>query len=215
MTDQSATWTRKFKKHYAANIERLGGASITPHRRTVAKQAAVFQVELDRLAQRFAAGNGATSEDLRLYTQISSTVQQLFESSGYTPAVAVNRKADEEERATLARTMVDALDRIRRARQDGQGTAVIIDNTNEEHPQPPAEVHRAIEQPPPRSTPRLVVEPPKPEPSPPRQLTPAEAKQKAMESQPQPSSGEPSNTQLALEWMSGGGRMRWEPPPGW
>jgi hypothetical protein len=48
-----------------------------------------------------------------------------------------------------------------------------------------------------------------------RQLTPAEARERAMQpSFPTPKTTEPSTTALALEWM-GKGRMRWEPPPGW
>jgi hypothetical protein len=116
----------------------------------------------------------------------------------------------EDDRATLAATMVEALARIIAARRDGnEGAAVIIDNSPQEpeplslrnenaepqpqEPQPVSERSETVAEPPPRkSSPRLV--------QPPRQLTPAEAKEKAKQPLPQPPNNAPSTTEQFLQW---------------
>jgi hypothetical protein len=207
-TDRSATWKQKFKRHYADNVAALGGASITSSRRTIAKIAAVLQVEHDQMAARFASGNAST-DDVTAYIKLFDSIQTLFESCGFTPAVVVKT----DDGSALRAAMVDAFSRIIDARKREEvaraaangiiiqenetyqaalertlgitaprSTTVIIDNVGV------VDAPR-VEQPPPRSTPRLV--------------TPDATSQTAA---PQPPSNEPSTTQKYLEW-GGGTRM--------
>src|SRR5713226_3020076 len=113
MTDQSAAWKQKYKRHLADNVARLGGVDITAQRRAIAREAAILQTEQDGMAQRFAAGNGGSREDLNLFTSISSTVKSLFESVG-APDVVVNQNAENEQvRAALEQTLANLI-RVKR-----------------------------------------------------------------------------------------------------
>jgi hypothetical protein len=145
MTESSDLRKQKFKKHFADNVARLGGKDITPERRTIAREAAVLQAQRDRMTERFAAGNGATSDELKLYDQLSATVKDLFASAGYTPqSTATEQQGDAETRAAFVR----AIEGLLRAQDDENAengiVHVTLDINNPENAQ--AELDRIIKE---------------------------------------------------------------------
>jgi hypothetical protein len=140
----------------------------------------------------------------------------------------------DSERRSLETAMVDALERVRAARQDGMPAGVIIDNVAQpqlgpviEHDAAPpirepaaaadrlayagnspaaANVHRLAVAP--DALNQQQVDRDRARERATKPLTPAEAKAKAAEPLPQPISNQPSTTEQFLRW-SNGGRVDW------
>jgi hypothetical protein len=127
-TDRSGAWKEKFRRHFANNVARLGG-DISNERRLAARQAAILQTELDYIAQRLAAGDGGTREDLNLFVSISATVKNLFESVAVTPAID-HKAAAERDRAALLAVFEKYID----TRQEEEGSVIIDARSNRDEP---------------------------------------------------------------------------------
>ena len=125
MNRSTDAWIKKYRRHFADNVARLGGIKdISSERRLVAREAAVLQTELDYIAQRLACGDGGSREDLNLFTSISATVKSLF-ASAVMPAT-VDHTNTERDRAAL-RGILEKIIAAREEEASGARGNVVVD----------------------------------------------------------------------------------------
>jgi hypothetical protein len=106
--DQRLIWAARYRELLEGFTEALGGESITPTRKAMAKTLATLQAQLSTLSDRFANTQGGTPDDVAQFLKISDTIATLLESVGLKqamqqPVVNDGTDAREELQAILNR----------------------------------------------------------------------------------------------------------------
>jgi hypothetical protein len=230
---QTVAWAKQYKELLTTFTEALGGENISPTKRAIVKTIATLQTELAVLSDRFAAnGKGASADDLNMFLKISTTVGGLLESvglgqplqtspaeGGHTKLEAIltnlvhGRQAEEAQgifRDAEGNVITDpervALEQqIYNLRRGIDAPAPIVNTVPEQlsAPQPAVPIAE------PRAAKPATLTVVKSEPPKPAQLTPEQARERAMgPSIPRPPRDPktpPSSSELYFGWVNSGG----------
>src|ERR1700682_1019105 len=96
--DGRSAWMRRFRDLIQINIAELGGEDVVSAReRSIIRRGSAQEVELELLERKFALkGDGASADDLDLYSRVSNTMRRHYE------AVGLRRRAKDVTPPSLA-----------------------------------------------------------------------------------------------------------------
>lgn len=82
--DGRSGWSRRLRDLIQINVAELGGADVVSAREySIIRRGSTQEVELELLERKFALkGDGASADDLDLYSRVSNTMRRHYEAVG-------------------------------------------------------------------------------------------------------------------------------------